>query len=128
MGSGFVRGTCLFEDCPHKQFYVGKNKSGIRYYGKYCNKHRKMGVGKNYSFSLTKNKIKHQFKNEKCSKCGWNKGPCDRHRKVPSLGYRKGNVIILCPNCHRLETFGLNDSNTCPHGKKHSWYCSECEK
>lgn len=40
----------------------------------------------------------------KCSLCGW-EGPCDRHRiKMGCEGgkYVEGNIIVLCPNCHRL--------------------------
>lgn len=45
--------------------------------------------------------------NPKCERCGWCDAPCDRHKVDPSLGYIKGNVRILCPNCHRLVTLGL---------------------
>lgn len=39
-----------------------------------------------------------------CSLCGWN-GPCEKHRKLPArVGgqYVAGNVIVVCPNCHKL--------------------------
>ena len=42
-----------------------------------------------------------------CSRCGWNASYCDRHRLVPSVGYVEGNVIPLCPNCHRVEHRGM---------------------
>lgn len=41
-----------------------------------------------------------------CSRCGWNESYCDRHRLVPKLGYVGGNVVSLCPNCHRIEHRG----------------------
>ena len=41
-----------------------------------------------------------------CSRCGWNESYCDRHRLVPALGYVVGNVVSLCPNCHRIEHRG----------------------
>lgn len=41
-----------------------------------------------------------------CSRCGWNESYCDRHRLIPELGYVKGNVVPLCPNCHRVEHRG----------------------
>lgn len=40
-----------------------------------------------------------------CWLCGWKEAMCDFHRRVPgSEGgtYRKSNVMVLCPNCHRL--------------------------
>lgn len=39
-----------------------------------------------------------------CSLCGWY-GPLDSHRLVPGKDggeYVLGNVINICPNCHRL--------------------------
>jgi len=39
-----------------------------------------------------------------CALCGW-KGPCDLHRIVfgkDGGAYVKGNVLEVCPNCHRL--------------------------
>ena len=42
------------------------------------------------------------YPNDKCQRCGWDEGPCDRHRLKPELGYTEGNVFVLCPNCHRL--------------------------
>lgn len=50
-------------------------------------------------------RLKRTLNTEKCSKCGW-AGPCDLHRIHPgSKGgkYVKENVVVLCPNCHRLE-------------------------
>jgi len=46
-----------------------------------------------------------RFPNNECSRCGW-EGPCDRHRLnryAEGSGYVEGYVVILCPNCHRLE-------------------------
>jgi len=40
-----------------------------------------------------------------CPLCGWY-GPLDSHRLVPGKDggeYLLGNVINICPNCHRLE-------------------------
>lgn len=44
----------------------------------------------------------------KCNVCGWI-GPCDAHRIVGGKDggtYSKGNVISLCPNCHRMAHIG----------------------
>jgi len=41
----------------------------------------------------------------KCSICNWDKTNCDIHRiKGGKEGgkYEKSNVIVVCPNCHRL--------------------------
>lgn len=48
-------------------------------------------------------------KSKKCQICGWD-GPCDRAHIIPkSKGgtYKSNNVLILCPNCHRLYDYGL---------------------
>ena len=39
-----------------------------------------------------------------CAKCGWSESFVDRHRLDKEKGYVDGNVIPLCPNCHRIET------------------------
>ena len=41
-----------------------------------------------------------------CELCGWNKSTLDKHRVIPELGYVEDNIRYLCPNCHRLVTFG----------------------
>jgi hypothetical protein len=45
-----------------------------------------------------------------CIICGWNKTKCDAHRIIFGCNggkYEKGNLISLCPNCHRLVHRGL---------------------
>jgi len=40
-----------------------------------------------------------------CVECGWDKGECDAHHKIPFGDGGKNtinNASILCPNCHRL--------------------------
>lgn len=40
-----------------------------------------------------------------CEVCGWQKTTCDRHHIIPLSDGGKDkikNVIVLCPNCHRL--------------------------
>ena len=42
---------------------------------------------------------------DRCAICGWDKARCDKHRIVWGCNggkYTKGNVVSLCPNCHRL--------------------------
>lgn len=50
---------------------------------------------------------KYSIVNSQCWLCGWDRAPCDRHRIIPKAGYKRGNVISLCPNCHRLLTMGF---------------------
>lgn len=43
--------------------------------------------------------------NMKCSICGWNKATCDIHHILPKKcggTDDNNNLIILCPNCHRM--------------------------
>ena len=49
-----------------------------------------------------KDRFKRKFDNTTCCICGWNKAPCDRHKLDRKIGYLKGNVIVVCPNCHRM--------------------------
>lgn len=49
------------------------------------------------------------FPNNKCELCGW-EGVCDRHRKISGKNggkYTKDNVIVVCPNCHRMIHLGV---------------------
>jgi len=39
-----------------------------------------------------------------CAVCGWDKGRLDLHHMAPEHELR--NVILLCPNCHRLTQAG----------------------
>lgn len=75
---------CVVEGCENKRTSKGAYKTSC-----YCNRHRKTV----------------RLESNKCSLCGWD-GPCDFHRKVPSeFGgkYTLENIIVVCPNCHRLE-------------------------
>lgn len=45
-----------------------------------------------------------------CARCSWKEAPCDAHHIVArSAGGSNEltNIIILCPNCHRLADFGI---------------------
>lgn len=51
------------------------------------------------------NKIKLERGN-KCEKCGWKKSNCDVHHIIPKKDggtNDEDNLIVLCPNCHRVE-------------------------
>lgn len=42
-----------------------------------------------------------------CMRCGWDRAARDKHRPDPTKGYIQGNVVVLCPNCHREAHAGL---------------------
>jgi hypothetical protein len=94
---------CTIEGCNNNQVLQGHRKDGsAKYYG-LCSSHHK----RKYGMSLNKHKGGkeiHKLSLLPCSKCGWNRSFCDRHRIIAgNLGgkYKVGNVISLCPNCHR---------------------------
>lgn len=110
----FTRDTCLFIGCTNKQMYKGFYKDNRRIYGKYCNRHRKLSDSIRVKRSMFGFFSKQTIPNKKCTNCGWI-GPCDRHRIKPELGYTKDNVIVLCPNCHRLITLGKISKKNIPY-------------
>ena len=107
---------CSIDGCEqsarYKGIYNGKFIKNKKVYGAFCQFHhrsKEARVGKiiKYRFS---SEARNRFDNKKCQRCGWNKGYCDRHRIEPELGYVPGNVLVLCPNCHREETIKSKDS------------------
>jgi predicted RNA-binding Zn-ribbon protein involved in translation (DUF1610 family) len=92
------RRKCEFSGCNkfgrNKGYYKGKTV-----YGRFCELHHR----KRDAYYTGKQLID----NYKCSKCGWDMGPCDRHRINPKQGYTRENVVSLCPNCHRLITLKI---------------------
>jgi len=104
-GEAYIRSECLIEGCTKLQRNKGRGKTGDTVYCKLCNvHHRKLFNIKDVSeLRLPYKKIK----NDKCTRCGWSEASCDRHRKKPELGYVPENVVVLCPNCHRLVSFGI---------------------
>ena len=106
-GSGYIRGKCLIKDCTRLQRVKGKDQMGRRLWQKVCDVHHRIKydipnplINNSHSF------FKQHIPNDKCSNCGWDKASCDRHRLDNSIGYIPENVIILCPNCHRLQQEG----------------------
>lgn len=94
-----TRPICRIDGCKA----LGRNRGkhhGKTYYDSLCDKHHRLRCG---------GAIWHRksIENNKCEKCGWNKAYCDRHRIDKEKGYYKENVIVLCPNCHRLISLGL---------------------
>lgn len=107
-GSGFVRGVCEVEGCTKLQRYTGKSREGKPYYKRVCDEHHRFRYG--IDNPLTKSLrivYKKGIPNEKCSYCGWKEASCDRHRLDREKGYFPENVMVLCPNCHRLKHLGL---------------------
>jgi hypothetical protein len=94
-----IRQKCKIEGCNR----LGRKKgffNGEPIYGTKCSFHHKI---KSKNPNTIQFNEKFNLINDKCSLCGWDKAPCDRHRKNPNIGYTIDNVIILCPNCHRIE-------------------------
>lgn len=113
------RPKCAFNGCNNiaeKQQTNGKIS-----YRNYCSSHRKKhfedkqrkpgkmgGYGPRNGEHYSKIPFHKRHPAIKCSLCSWD-GPCDRHRiKMGKEGgqYVEGNVLILCPNCHRLVHTG----------------------
>lgn len=94
------RTTCSVKGCASLVSWGKRTKNGSRIWWKLCSTHHKkkhgMKTGSGYVSSYYR-----IIPARKCSKCGW-EGPCDRHR-IAEGSYSKGNVKVLCPNCHRLE-------------------------
>lgn len=93
-----LRQTCIFDGCKMLGRNKGRGKYGV-IYDLYCEVHHRLRCKTTW--------YKEKIDNSKCENCGWDKAPCDRHRKNNKVGYTKSNVVVLCPNCHRLETLGL---------------------
>lgn len=98
------KGICCVDECSKPQANKGLYR-GKRRYAKQCEFHR------------------HQLRRPRiisvppdtnlCSLCGW-LGPCDKHRLKAGKdggGYTPGNIIVVCPNCHRLLHRGLSVEN-----------------
>lgn len=97
------RKKCSFENCNK----LGRNKGsykGKTRYDHFCEVHHRLRM-KNGNLNTHLYYWRKIINNSKCEKCGWNEAPCDRHRINPSLGYIRTNVLILCPNCHRIEEY-----------------------
>ena len=100
------RPKCSVAGCRNLAKMADKHKDGSWHYKQLCVKHH----NKKYEMPSNGSYKKRHFSNEKCIICGWNKAPCDRHRRKPASEegkYIEGNVISLCPNCHRSLHFGL---------------------
>ncbi len=95
---------CSFEGCTN----IGEwncAKNGRIYRRRYCSTHRARLKGKTFKYRMKNDK------NRNCEYCGW-EGPCDIHRPIAGKDggkYAKNNCRSICPNCHRLISYGLID-------------------
>ena len=103
------RPKCIIEGCNNNAKSRGHNKAGNITFSKLCSSHHNKKYGlPNSSRQRRYWKKRKLFPNNECTLCKW-VGPCDRHRIKMGKdggGYVLGNVIILCPNCHRLLHLG----------------------
>lgn len=105
-GSAYIRNACEVDSCESLQRLLMRDSEGRRRYGRLCDRHHRIRFNMKEHNLKEKWIMKSKIPNDKCIRCEW-KGPCDRHRMIPSDGYVPENVRILCPNCHRLVTLGL---------------------
>lgn len=97
-----IQGTCEISGCTNKQT-LSHRRGGKTYYHRVCSTHRKR---QDIRVSDT------------CVICCW-RGPCDTHRIVPGQyggRYVAGNMLTICPNCHRLIHSGLLNLVSQPKG------------
>ncbi len=94
-----IRGICAIDGCD-KLVALKGIVNGKQTYRRVCSGHwrkKKGWAGAHRGLDSTK-----------CELCGW-VGLCDAHRIVGGKDggtYSKGNVKIVCPNCHRLIHIG----------------------
>jgi hypothetical protein len=101
VSSRLERKMCAVDGCDKLQANKGL-VNGVPRYDLHCEKHRRGRFKVAVKPTVRLNKTK-------CSVCGW-KGPCDSHRILRGKDggrYTAGNVIVVCPNCHRLAHRGL---------------------
>ena len=104
----YAKRNCAFEGCENSTRSKGSRMGRTRY-DKWCVFHyhlryRDRIVTYMKRYMKRYNKQRTRIDNSNCEKCGWDKAPCDRHRIDPRKGYTEDNILVLCPNCHRLAT------------------------
>jgi hypothetical protein len=110
------RGTCAVEGCSKKTTHKKLRKDGTYSWRIRCWTHeRDKTPYPGQPPAREKNKKGSMFRvlaSElgACVKCGWDKVSCDKHRLVPGCQggkYEKDNIVMLCPNCHRMAHYGI---------------------
>jgi len=102
------RPLCAIDGCDRVAKKHKRRSDGSWIYRSLCNRHHNERYGRSNANAAQRKK--EQIDNSKCFLCGWDRGPCDRHRiKAGKDGgkYIQDNVISICPNCHRLLHLGL---------------------
>jgi len=100
----YKRRKCSVAGCNRNGRNKGKYLGKTRYDHKCEMHHKEIYPNLQNTYFYERSKVE----NFKCERCGWDKTHCDRHRINPNLGYTRENIIILCPNCHRLEDIKKN--------------------
>lgn len=99
---------CKLDGCNNLAMKRGKKKNEGYYYDKLCTKHHRLKFGMKIRMKDKDPWMKKLCKTS-CERCGWNKSYCDLHRIVMGKDggkYEIENIIVLCPNCHRIEHLG----------------------
>jgi 5-methylcytosine-specific restriction endonuclease McrA len=94
---------CKIEGCNN----LGRNR-GLTKRGTLCEKHHYLKYP-NKIKGNTHKRLKKRLSGVPCQNCGWGETACDLHRIVPATEggrYTTDNVVVLCPNCHRLVHWG----------------------
>ena len=113
-----IRPKCSIVGCNNLATKIYNKKHKKQYYRKLCSKHFELHYGIRQQKQLQRKASAYgvsvkefsKIKITGCSFCKWNKCNCDIHRiKNGKDGgrYTKENIIVLCPNCHRLVHRGL---------------------
>lgn len=116
------RGVCSVPGCGRPQD-MKENRNGVKRWYKLCRHHRKPGQPTQYrvvkdaaNAGVPKFIPINPLATDHCSICDWH-GPCDKHRvKAGKDGgtYERGNLIVVCPNCHRLLHRGIDPRTRLP--------------
>ncbi len=105
------RPKCSIGGCNNLAVKRGRLKNNSISFRKFCDRHRRERYNSPRALGVEgrrRLRKKLLFPNKKCIICDW-EGPCDRHRIIFGQNggkYIKGNVVIVCPNCHRLIHLG----------------------
>ncbi len=108
------RPICIINGCNNLAMPTGKKKDGSVTYKNLCATHHTRKYNMPHGVAGKKRKVVRQLREEKCTICGWGNAECDVHRiKYGCNGgkYVTGNVMTVCPNCHRLIHRGLLNIN-----------------
>lgn len=100
---------CIIEGCNNVRTSRGNGKLRLLCHSHHRKRYGMSIRGTHYGGRKGMEKVKYEGKTweiskQSCSKCGWSESYVDRHRIDKKKGYVDGNVVPLCPNCHRVET------------------------